>query len=215
MIKRSWTKDFLGGIDPTGAYTFRYGVRDVDKDKKQQALRRTLGVTGGVIGGGLAVPSVISGIMGLGSGLLGLKKGKGWSNVARQAWTGFKKPVGVLYRGARSLQGVRGLQAGRRLSMGQQKSLRSLMSSMKGELPTLGSQKGMTSFIDSAVERLVKGKASPKELSVAKELLKKKMRGAAAGIGLSGAITGGSSFYQYGQGRRLGGLMTPEQRKKV
>ena len=90
---RSYLKDFMAGVDPTGTYTTEYGMADVGTDTNNTARQMT-GVAGGVLGGGLVIPSAISGIMnmGKGTGLKGKARafGQGFIDPVRQISHGFK-----------------------------------------------------------------------------------------------------------------------------
>jgi hypothetical protein len=43
----------------------------------------------------------------------------------------------------------------------------------------------------------------------------KRLRSGLSTLGLAGGVSGASAYYQYGAGRRLGKMLTPEQREKL
>lgn len=91
-------QDFAAGFDPFGIWTNQYGRRNeaAGATQGQHNISRAAGVAGGIVGSGLAVPSVISG----GIGLI-KSRGKDWSGFASP----FKR-IGQVARGSRSAKAL-------------------------------------------------------------------------------------------------------------
>ena len=204
---RSYLKDFMAGVDPTGTYTTEYGMADVGTDTNNTA-RQMSGVAGGVLGGGLVIPSAISGIMnmGKGTGLKGKARafGQGFIDPVRQISHGFKakkilknapeagisQPDAHFLRGKimdvtpeglrpRFMEEIRGTPEGLRSRLMEEKAKTFLTPEEFRAIPkeTVG---GINQFIDD------------------------EMKSTAAGMGLGGAFSAGSAYAQYGKGRDMG-----------
>lgn len=90
-------QDFIAGMDPLGTWTSGYGMQAERENlsEAEHTLKKLVGTTGGVIGGGVLVPSAGYGAMNALKGFAGGKGGlKGrLANAARKGWGGFKSPA--------------------------------------------------------------------------------------------------------------------------
>jgi hypothetical protein len=98
---RSYLKDLLAGIDPTGSKTFTYGIKDASKSDREKAVRLGLGVAGGILGGAVLVPSVVAGIIESAA-----QASKGPRAMLRGFGAGFLKPVVGAVRGVQTVKAL-------------------------------------------------------------------------------------------------------------
>ena len=212
---RSLMSDFMGGIDPTGTKTFQYGMQDA-RGGGPSGVRRAVGTAGGLVGGAMAIPAAIGGTVGA---LKGFASGHG--GVARRlisagkgAVSGSIKPYTSLYKGVQGKKALSAHLAGKKLTESQSKNLQRLVkdsnpvASMKGSNLSAEQTQGLLS------------RFKPKDIDSARRSLTGEIAGGAGAIGLSGAISGGSTYMQYGKGvntqqsvnKQLGrrGLVVPQ-----
>jgi len=95
-------KDFLAGIDPTGTFTTSYGVEDAGAKDTRALGAGAVGAAGGVLGGGLLVPSSIYGLV---NAPAGYAKGK-LPGAAKAFWKGFKQPIQSVVQGGRGIRAL-------------------------------------------------------------------------------------------------------------
>lgn len=197
--RRALLKDFLGGVEPTGTLTYRYGSEDVDDPKARPGLRRAIGTAGGAMGGAVAIPSAVSGVIGLGKGVLGLRKGRGLRHLARSGWRGLKQPISTVYHGTKAKRMLEELK--RRQMEGWRTHFarprpdpnrippRKLVKDLKKSLSALEGRK---------VRRLPMTRWGQRALQ---EKLQTKVKGELTGMGMAGGLSGLGSHQQYGTGR--------------
>jgi len=204
---RSHFYDFLAGIDPTGTKTFQYGMEDIEHGKPSGArgASRAIGTVGGILGGAAVIPGAVGGVIG---GTKGLLMGRGgWRGrllgAARGLLSGAKKPYTSLYRGGQAKRALGAHQAGKKLTKQQAEHIRKFV---KEQLPESVARAGNIhpSAIQQGLNRL-----SPSQLAKVHRELGSELGAGAASLGLSGAISGGSAYAQYGKG------VTTGQRKKT
>lgn len=129
-IRRSYAKDFLAGVDPTGTVTYGYGVRDAPSSPKSQLTRKMVGTVGGAVGGALAIPSAISGLIGAGSGILDVKR-KGPGAIWHGFTKGLARPVVGTYRAMRARSLLRRAAMGQNLTRQQGKVIQKFIEENK------------------------------------------------------------------------------------
>lgn len=218
-------KDFMAGVDPTGTFTTSYGVEDTDEGGLGAAARGATGVAGGLLGGGLLVPSTIYGLI---NAPAGYAQGK-LPGAAKGFWRGFKYPVQSVYRG---IKGSRALSRAPKegltpeevklfKSMSEESNLPYYQQLLEGRMPSKA--KGVVGEMAEAEKQrlLAEGmtaqeyKALPPEMREgAKEHLQSELGLGASQIGMAGAVGGGSAGLQYAKGREMGSFMTPEKRQE-
>jgi len=224
-MSRSYIKDFLAGVDPTGTDTFKYGLKDAPRIKRQQSTRRTIGTVGGLIGGGLVIPSAVGGLIGAAKGA-----GGGLKGVARGFVSGAAAPVTKVISAVRLQRFLGKLERGKGITQPElKKAVRAtthLFPDVRQAI-TLGKRvvnkgKQSTNFVASALknsdgisaEQALR--AIPKETAgEARKYIRTQLSAGLGGLGVSGLVGAGSAHLQYGKGGRVGKLMTPEQRRKV
>ena len=187
----SFGESFVAGLDPTGSKTFQLSQR-ATRHKKHKAV----GLLGGLIGGTVLVPSVVSGLIGAGKGFASVKGGipgrllgavKGLSSGAvlpyKTLYHGIKgtralgiaKRTGVLSEaGATHVHKALGLNSGAKAIKGNR---------FKNMMPMLKGTEGM-----EEMHRMVKDKTI----------------NAASGLGASALVGGSSSLIQYDLGKQVG-----------
>jgi len=199
MTNRSYAHDFLAGVDPTGTSTFQYGMEDAHAGESS-GLRRGVGALGGTLGGAAIVPGAVGGTVG---GIKGLLMGKGnWRQRLLSGGAGFlrgaKQPYTSLYKGVRANRALGAHQAGKVLSPQQAKNLERYV---HGQLPQslAYSQKVNPKTVQETLKRL-----TPEQLAGVRRELGGEIGSGAAALGLSGLISGGSAYMQYGKGGLTG-----------
>lgn len=222
-MARSFIKDFMGGIDPTGTFTTQYGLADAEKSKRQQRARRMIGVTGGALGGAVTLPMAFKGISALALDAPDVVAARGFralpGHVAREIISPIRDPY----------QAIQGMRTLKRLRTGKAPSSKDA-ARVKSLLVGLGNSPRMKEGLLRAGLLTAAENITPKNLSVYQELLKKnprvqKLHGVAQGmlrsklrrgltfLALSGATAGTSSYLQHRLGSHLGKGLTGEQRK--
>jgi len=211
---RPLMSDLIAGIDPTGTKTLKYGIQDADIPQNRSNLRKTLGVTGGLLAGALLVPSAIYGLIKGGKGLI---RNKGILKRIRRGVTGlgkgFVKPYGDVYHGFKSRNYLKAIQSGRPISSSGEASMRKLVKSKFGMLPTNISKHidkpGMTQRLE------LFAKHNPEQY---KGLLLETTGGLGATLafmGLGGAVNAGSALAQYNLGQSMGRRINPRSRSRL
>jgi len=192
---RSYVRDFVGGVDPTGGATFSYGVQDADATKREALKRRTTSAVGGVVGGATVIPAALGGVVGA---VRGSRRG------LRSAAAGFAKgttePFADLYHARRASSGLKGAASGKALSKKHIKSLDHLSGGKMGD-------------VGKHLADRASGDAGKRVAAEAAEVVGDKYRDAMTGIGVSAGVGGVSAHLQYDKARQLGSHMTPEQRE--
>lgn len=196
---RSHFYDFLAGVDPTGTKTFQYGMEDAGKGQASP-VRRVVGTSGGVLGGAAVIPGAVGGLVG---GTKGLLMGRGGLRgrllgAAKGLLSGAKKPYTSLYRGIKARRALGAHQAGKKLTARQGEHIRRFV---KEQLPESVSRAGN---IHPRMVQQTLNQLSPKQLSKVHRELGGELGAGAAALGLSGAISGGSAYAQYGKGVTTG-----------
>lgn len=196
IAQRSYTKDFMAGVDPTGTSTFQYGMQDTQHGGPSRA-RQMMNTAGGVIGGAAVIPAAVGGTVGalkgfaMGQGGLGrrlMAAGKG-------AATGAIDPYKKLYQGTMARQALVAHQAGKELTGRQAGHLGRFV---EGQIPGgLIKTKLSPQQVRSGLQGM-----SPKAISEARRQMTGEIAGGAGALGLSGAISGGSAYMQYGKGAK-------------
>jgi hypothetical protein len=217
-------KDFAAGVDPTGTFTTAYGIEDAAAEGAAPWLRGATGVTGGLLGGGLAVPSVIYGLVNTPSGYA---KGK-LPGAAKAFWRGVKYPMQSIVRGAKGARAlkrapVKGLTA-KEVKMFSALAEESNLPHYLKFLP--GSGKVPSGVMSKAMKNQLKRYSTkgltPQEYKkiprgvreVAQDRLRSDLGSAVSQIGLASSIAGGSAGLQYAKGREMGSFMSTEKRKE-
>lgn len=216
-------KDFMAGVDPTGTYTTSYGIEDADTTGATPWVRGAAGVTGGLIGGGLFVPSAISGLV---SAPGGYAAGK-LPGMARSFWQGFKAPIQGVYQGARSARAL-----GRASKKGLTPKEVSLLHNVSGgevsnmaemvqpHVPQQVSQ-GISDALNKKVQHYATHGMTAKQYNKipqaarehATDTVKSQLGVGLSTLGLAGTIGAGSAGVQYAKGLDTGKYMSPTNRK--
>ena len=201
---RSLIKDFAGGIDPTGTFTFGYGVQDPNVSDSHEALRTGVATAGGLLGGGVLVPGLVGGLTGAAE-----NSGKGWRGMAAGAAKGAVSPFKQLMHAPRAIKGLRNAtQEG--MTAAQLKSLRAVGGD---KIPGFVGKN-----IDRAIQRGGVGAGTASAVNKMKNLgsvaddISSQARSGAAAIGLSAALGGGSAAAQYNKGQVFGKQLSQQQR---
>lgn len=204
ISERSYVKDWLAGVDPTGGYTFQYGMDDARASDEEARRRRLVGTAGGLIGGGLAVPSAIY-------GLIHAAKGFGQGGIrgaARGLISGIKHPIASPWRAWQAKKSLRAINAGARAT-GRDVSR---VSKVLGEtgMPT---RYGVLAKNDPRLAAKMLDKAPSTQKREALSAVSGKLTEGLAALGLSSGISGGAAYLQYGKGRRVGKMIPPNQKE--
>ena len=103
----SYLQDFAAGMDPLGAFTNSYGRRNQEANisESEHTKKQMLGATGGLIGGGLALPSLVSGVSGA---IGGVGEGKGVKGKALSGAKGFLEGARKPFKGLKSISDSKG-----------------------------------------------------------------------------------------------------------
>ena len=194
--QRSYASDFLAGIDPTGTATFQYGMQDAKGYGAGSGARRALNTAGGVLGGAAVMPAAVGGVIG---GIKGLAMGRGGLkqrliSAGKGALSGAKSPYQKLYRGVQANRALGAHQAGRALS---DKQVGHLSKFVKGMDPTGLMPKGTP---NAAQVRGYLQRTPDKAVSEIRRHMGGELAAGAGALGLSGIISGGSAYKQYGKG---------------
>ena len=197
---RSYLKDFVAGVDPTGATTFGYGMDDIKKSPGKRSVRKGLGMLGGAVGGALVVPSAITGLIYAGKALVGGRKGLtgGLRNIVHEFGRGAKEPFRMVMDSNRINRLFRsGAAAGKKD-----------VSAISRMLERQGITKGVTSHISGIVPKNISKpgdfvdfiKKNPETRNYIGRLLKEKKNMALSSFLIGGGINAGSALLQYNKG---------------
>ena len=188
----SFASDFMGGVDPTGLYTFNSAKRNAQEDtsKKRHGAHRAIATAGGIIGGGAvvgpAIPGLIQGATDFFTtpGGLGKRLAAGGKGLVR----GFKKPFKDIRHG---------LGGGKKVLRGDIKGAQPSLNYFKETQAMPGKKLPTGNMFD--IHRM------PKEdqIAMGKRMQSEGRKGFSA-LGLSGGIAGTSAYLQYGGGRSTG-----------
>lgn len=211
MQKLSYAREFVAGVDPFGFWTSRLG-QEAERRGTSEAdhrARQVVGTVGGLAGGGLLIPSAISGVIGGVGGISGGAKG-----MARGAVEGFKKPV----QGLLSLHRTRGLvnrayESSKAIpTKVELDAMKNLMGEVPvGELAGVAKDKAVSSApklrkAQQVINKLQRGGNVPVTANRAKELdeaLSVPTRKILSGIGMGAGVGGLGAYAQYGKGRQM------------
>lgn len=211
---RSHFSDFVAGIDPTGTKTLQYGVQDVGSSKRKRDIKKTIGVTGGLLAGALLLPS---GIMALIKGGKGLIRNKGILNRLRGGirglGKGFIKPYGDVYHGLRSTNYLKSIRAGKPIPIKGEASMRKLVNNRFGELFPGMSQRAAGPDMTKKLQWLSKNK--PSQFNSLLNVTSGSLGSTLAFMGLGGAVNAGSALAQYNLGQTMGKRVTPGARSEL
>jgi len=194
--RRSYVKDVLGGIDPTGGKTFAYGVHDAPVSKEEASKRRTAATVGGAIGGSLAIPMAVG-------GALGIKKG------LRGVLSGAVSPFTAI-RGALKATGVLKKIENRTATT---EDITKALSMLKGKVKPELLEKILGPRSIGTASRVVKH-IPPSYAGYLRKQVQSRLGTGLGAIGASGAFGAGSAYLQYGKGRQAGELMDPRKRRQ-
>jgi len=184
-------KSFVAGVDPTGGKTFQ-----ISQQAKRHGAHQTVGVAGGVVGGIALVPSMISGLT---SGVKGFIRNNGGIRkrvvgAVRGFGQGAISPYSHLYRGLKAGRSLKNIERTGNVGV---KDLYNVKKFLR-----LKSLPGSITLEDVAgYYPMLKNK---KYVSTARRLVSDQTGKFGAGLVTAGVIGGGSSFIQYGQGRKVG-----------
>lgn len=213
-MTRAYVKDFLGGIDPTGTFTTRYGLADAKKSKAEQQRRRLTGVVGGTLGGAVTLPMALRGGMALALDTPDVVRNRGWKALPKHIWNKTLSPVRTPYRAAVGLRALRNISAGKAVTGKDAQRVVTLLKDVGAPskvLHGLGHQGGLMGY-----QKLLKGSPQLAAMhSKAVGLVKSRLRKGLTLLALSGLVTGGSSYVQHRMGSQLGKNLTAEQRNKL
>ena len=202
----SLAADFVAGVDPFGLYTSQYGqqAEQAGLSEAQHSTKKTVGMLGGAVGGGVVLPSVGSGLVaGIGEALRS-GKGKALAGFGRGFVRGVKAPVKALSDISTVQKAVAQARSGKgvKLDQKQREAFKRLASQVRIGNLAGGSGKGATLFqkgralLDMATGNLSKSTADmiASPLNTAATVVKAAPFGGAA-IGATSAAV------QYSKGR--------------
>ena len=198
MPSRTYLNDFLAGVDPTGTKTFQYGLQDATANNASRT-RQLVGTAGGLLGGAAVVPGAIGGVIGGIKGAL-LSHGnwrKRLVDAGRGALKGIHSPYTSIYRGVKARQALAARQAGRTLTPSQSKSVLRFAKDYlpPGTPPQVASPTNVATLIN---------RLRPEDIAKMRHRMGGEIGGGIAALGLSGLVSGGSAYAQYGKGSSYG-----------
>lgn len=211
-------QDFIAGVDPFGIYTSQYGqaAEQAGLSESQHAKKRVVGAIGGAVGGGVVLPTAVSGIaQGIIEGAKGggplasrlSRAAKGFVSGAKAPWQGLSQAM--IARGA--VRRAAGSASGAKLSAKELEAFKSLMSQaritdvLKPGGKGKGFLSGLTDTKDMAVgaaNLLGRGRLTQQ---MAKKIQSPLSSGVAAGVGglaLGATVGAGGAAVQYSKGRQ-------------
>lgn len=190
----SFVKDFMGGVDPTGLYTFNSAKRNAQKDisGKRHDAHRAVATAGGVIGGGALLAPAISGTIDAIRGGFSTKGGirKRLLGAGKGFISGFKEPFQQIRHG---IGGGRNLRKGN-LS-GAAENIKYFANQHTDAAKSLGLNPSQR------VGEHLFGKVDRSAL--ADKMTTEGYKGLSS-LGMSGGISGAAAYLQYGGGRSTG-----------
>lgn len=208
----SLAADFLGGIDPFGAWTSDYGQKAERRGESEQShrMRHAAATAGGLIGGATVVPSAIMGIIGGARGGFGAKKGKLLQAIAQGALEGAKSPVKAVVEGGRATRAIRRAAKAKgttNLTPVERKALEyTARQAPVGAAEDLGRASGTGDLSQGMqlmgdAQRLSEGKLSPEMAARLAPSVTREYGTGVAQLGLGGGIGGVGAAVQYQKGR--------------
>lgn len=169
-VKTSAVREFVGGIDPFGIWTTQQAA-ERERQGQSHGIGRTAALAGGIVGGGVLVPSAISGA----SAAFG---GGSFMQGAQQPWRRLHQ----------------GFQLRNALQGGRWGDVASLLSRRGSGPPSIsGAMNFLRNFNPSDVPTQGLGGAASRSVG-------RMMRPGLAGIGLGALIGGGGALLQYNKG---------------
>lgn len=214
MKKRPYVKDLGAGVDPTGKFTFQYGIQDAGKPKSELRSRRAVGMVGGLIGGGLALPSLGMGAVGTAQAVDMLARKKPPKEALKHIWKSVKMPITHPIAAARYMASLRRARSGlapRHLDIHRaEKALEAF-----GD----GLPPGVKKMLSPTKELAAMATLSPKAWdTVGKrvhEVARTKLRDGLIAMGIAGGVSAGSTLTQHASGTRTGKLLSAKDRKRA
>lgn len=207
-----YAKDFMAGVDPFGVYTSRYGqeAQRAGVSEHKHTAKRLIGTAGGIVGGGVVIPTAVSGIMGAVKGAKG-----GLGGAAAGFLHGAQKPMKSL-GGALKARGYLARAAaapgGRTAATAQEMAaLKDLAGGISiGDIFRKGSKaaEGGSGFklrnMLSAIPSAMRGQLTltPAQARMMHEGVKAPLRSALTGLGMAAGVGGAGAYMQYGKGRQ-------------
>lgn len=206
-------QDFIMGVDPFGVYTSQYGqqAEQAGLSEGQHRTKKLVSAAGGVLGGGVLLPSAVMGGVAGAQKALAAGKGRRLAAFGKGFLEGAKRPV----RGARDVYRAQGAirRAGKgstKLTGAESEAFKNLMGEVqvKDLFGNAGSGKGLFGRVAGAVrgargaKKLLSDGVLTKDMA---DTLKSPLTrgGMMVGIPLvaGGAFGGGAAALQYGKGR--------------
>lgn len=196
-VGRSYLKDFAAGVDPTGTSTFQYGMRDAKRWGSASKARQAVNTLGGVVGGATVIPAAVGGVVGAFRGAAAAPGGPKAKLVAagKGLATGALSPFRSIHRGLKASSALKAAETGAKLSPEQLGHLGKFMSH---ELPIKGNVIGDIAT-PSRIQTALSG-MPPAAVAKLRKRLGGEIASGVGALGLSGAVSGGSAFLQYGKG---------------
>ena len=208
-------KDIIGGIDPSGTFTFRYGLEDAGKSEGEQRGRRALGVAGGTVGGALAVPSVITGAMALGSAP-GVAQREGVGAALKHIGRRASDPLTIPWKIHRARRALKRLGTGKGTEKDTARLRKAVNTLVKSKEPK---NVLLKTIAHGAAEGAVDATSDPRNWErlgkPVHKLMGKTLRKYLAPLALAGGISGAGSYLQHRSGTSLGSKLTPNEREKL
>ena len=205
-IARWYTSDFIAGIDPTGEKTFQYGMDDARSHESggHNALRRAVGTAVGAVGGAAVIPAVIGGAIG-GMQSIGPSRGlKGKAkllSIGKGMIEGGLRPYKNLYRGAKATRALQLKNRGNTLNRGQ---VDDLWAVAQDKAPAGTPMSWINKKPPVRESNRLLDAMDPQQMAMLEQQLGSDISGGAGMIGLSGLVSGGAAFRQYGKGVTTG-----------
>jgi hypothetical protein len=221
---------FLSGIDPLGTGTMQLGQ---DTPESQYMPMQLAGVAGGLVGGGLLVPSALTGAAAVAPEFRAiLSQPASGGGLARRFWQGAIRPYQSLWHGARGYRTLaQHARTGAALPAAASKQLaatimrgtsleqaRNLVQQFAPQLTRAipASARGSTDALVSHVQQLLSNPAtSAKTIRSAASTLKPQLgRSIAAGgmlIGIPALLAGYAAYKQYKLGQQVRSKLRAQQ----
>jgi superfamily II DNA or RNA helicase len=217
----SYAQDFVAGFDPLGVATYGYGSRAqrAGLSEGEHRKKRAIGTVGGVVGGGLIIPSALGAVAGSAGGF---RASKGapvlarLSSAARGAGRGAAAPITQPLGLSRATKGLEGLASGQDISGKQHRAIQEFAqkAGVKGTRSRAAldairkASKGQMGSDLSAVRELLPpgvtegmGKYTRSALTEAADLPRRMLRHTRLALGAGSLIGGLGAYLQYGLGR--------------
>ena len=219
MAESSLAQDFIAGVDPFGIYTSQYGqqAEQAGLSEKQHKLKTTVSALGGIAGGGVVVPTAVSGIA---SGITEAAKGGGplsarLARAAKGFVTGAQAPwksLGSAFTARAAINRAARTPGGARLSDKEIKAIKNLMggATLKSVFSTTSDpSKGFLSRLVGAKDTFsglgafaTQGRLTQQLAQRAKAPISTGIKAGVGGLAIGGAVGGGGAAIQYRKGRQ-------------